>query len=241
MNEGLNDVLDELADHSGQHLVWQRDSLQRALQIFFRHTDSFITFLDEVRDQLSVGKNNTLADEYHDEFLIESHDYFSAAYGLFSKAQSFQSRWYCNCENERCKPGRCDKFEPYLDNLRESGLAERGNYINSIRVMTQKIQTPSLLSQTKYNFFGLDPEIGVVIHRRELLDWVKQDNRKPAVEYLEDRDGQYLDLREEVKQYSECVEDFYGWLFADIEEEYAHMLRDRRRIINEYADSAVES
>lgn len=235
MDEGFGNVLSELADHRGQHLVWQRDSLQRALQIFFRHTDSFVAFLDEIRQQLSAEEGESLREEYNDEFLVKSHDYFSAAYGLFSKAQSFQSRWYCDCDNERCKPGRCESFEPYLDTLRESGLAERGNYINSVRVMTQKIQTPCLLTQTKYNFFGLESETGVVIHKQELLDWVEHDNRKPAVEYLEERDGQYLDLRKEVRQYNECVEEFYGWLFADVEEKYAHLLRDRRQIISEYA------
>lgn len=235
MDEEFSNVLEELADHPGQHLVWQRDSLQRALQIFFRHTDSLVEFLDDVRQQPSTTGDRSVADEYNDEFVVKSHDYFSAAYGLFSKAQNFQSRWYCDCDSERCRPGRCEKFEPYFETLRESGLAERGNYINSIRVMTQKIQTPSLLTQTEYNFFGLKPETGVVINRQELLDWVKHDNRKPAVEYLEEREGLYLDLRAEVRQYSECVEEFYGWLFADVEEEYAHLLRDRRQIITEHA------
>lgn len=234
MDEAVRGLLDELADHSGQHLVWQRDSLQRALQLFFRNADSFVGFLEDVEARVTNREATPLTDEYDDTFLVESHNYFSAAYGLFSKAQKFQSKWYCNCENSHCRPEYCDEFEPYLRNLRESGLAERGNYINSIRVMVQKIQTPRLLEPTKYNFFGLEPGTGVVIHRDELLRWVRRHDRTPAAEYLEGRNEPYLDLQTEVLRYNESVEKFYGWLFSDVREKYAHLLRDRRRFISEH-------
>jgi len=237
MDEELSQALEELEDHDGQRLVWDRDSLQRALQIFFEHSDSLVTFLEDVSQQLSAGKNTSLSDEYNDQFLLQSHDYFSAAYGLFSKAQDFQSNWYCSCDRDQCSKDQCEKFEPYYHHLQESGLAKRGNYINSIRVVVQKLQTPCLLNHTKYNIFDLDPEIGVVINREELLKWVRRYNRRSARTYLEAQESQYLDFLSEVQQYNDCVEEFYGWLFSDVKEEYAHLLRDRRRIIKELTEA----
>lgn len=237
VDSGVQEILHELSTHPGQRLVWQRDSLQRALQIYFHHTDQLenllLDFQSEIRDQ----GTDAITEEKNDQFLTYLHDYFSASYGVFAKAQDFQSEFYCDCANENCSPDSCNDFEPYFSKLQESGLTEMGAYMNSLRVIVQKIRTPSLLTFTKYNFFGLSNSDGVVIDRELLLDWVRESrDRAAAIEYLEEREEESLSLYSEVVDYRNANEMFYGWLFQDVKERYAHQLRDRRRKLEELQD-----
>ncbi|QLH76380.1 hypothetical protein HZS55_03255 [Halosimplex rubrum] len=239
-DDEVRELLEELSDHPGQRLVWQRDSLQRALQIYFHHTDRLEDLLLEFRSDVQSDGRGAITEDENDRFLICLHDYFSASYGVFSKAQDFQSRFYCDCTNENCSPDSCDEFEPYLSNLRESGLTEMGAYMNSLRVVVQKIRTPSLLTNTKYNFFDIDESDGVVIDRQLLLDWVRGSrDREAAIGYLEDRDDAYICLHSEVVEYRNANEEFYGWLFQDAKERYAHELRSRRTRLGELRDDVA--
>jgi len=209
-DDDIRELLEELSHHPGQRLVWQRDSLQRALQIYFHHTDQLEDLLLDFRSDIRSHGRDAITEDENDRFLVCLHDYFSASYGVFAKAQDFQSRFYCDCTNENCSPDSCDEFEPYLSKLRESGLTEMGAYMNSLRVVVQKIRTPSLITDTKYNFFSLDASDGVVIDRERLLDWVRESrDRAAAIGYLEDRDESYLRLYSEVVDYRAANEAFY--------------------------------
>lgn len=225
----VQEVLQELSTHPGQRLVWQRDSLQRALQIYFHHSDQLEALLLDFQSDIRDRGRSAITDEENDQFIVYLHDYFSAAYGVFTKAQDFQSEFYCSCTNENCSPHKCEDFEPYFSKLEESGLTEMGNYMNSLRVVVQKLRTPSLLTCTKYNFFSLNELDGVVIDRELLLEWIRESrNRTPAIEYLKERDEENLSLYSEVVDYRNANEKFYGWLFRNVKEQYAHQLRDRR-------------
>lgn len=229
------DFWQQLAALPGQQVIWLRDSLIKELQFFYQKAESLAEVLDTIGRILADEGVQAISADVEDELIFALREFATAVHGVYNKAQQLED-FYCSCPGPNCDRA-CDEYENYKTKLSEHEIGDATNFFIGLRVLVTKIETPRLRHRTKRNIF--DVRTGkVVVNKRRFESWARkrQERNEGALRYLKDA-SDYLPLRQEITDYRNGMDGFYGWFIREVNQAYEEEMNER----DEFIESRVST